>query len=41
MNWASLHSDILDSISTRLTEPQDFISFHAICPRWRTSSHGS
>uniref|UniRef100_K3XRM6 F-box domain-containing protein n=1 Tax=Setaria italica TaxID=4555 RepID=K3XRM6_SETIT len=35
MNWAGLHADILESISARLTEPKDFISFRAVCPQWR------
>nr|TKW15865.1 hypothetical protein SEVIR_5G211400v2 [Setaria viridis] len=35
MNWAGLHADILESISARLTEPKDFVSFRAVCPQWR------
>nr|CAB3473371.1 unnamed protein product [Digitaria exilis] len=36
-DWAGLVVDILECISSRLTDPNDFVSFRAVCPQWRDS----
>ncbi|KAF0918016.1 hypothetical protein E2562_021707, partial [Oryza meyeriana var. granulata] len=33
--WAYLPANLLDSISSHLSEPEDFVRFHAICLQWR------
>ncbi|CAL4949080.1 unnamed protein product [Urochloa decumbens] len=35
VDWTRLPANVLRSVSGRLADPQDFVSFRAACPAWR------
>uniref|UniRef100_J3L0M7 F-box domain-containing protein n=1 Tax=Oryza brachyantha TaxID=4533 RepID=J3L0M7_ORYBR len=37
VNWASLPTDLIFSISSHLREPEDFVCFRAVCTQWRAT----